>query len=169
MLLVLVLLHSRLLFVLHYGIQNIFFIFQANVPFSADSHIQCMYDLNADINYFVCVGSPNKMEPVIKTELFVTDKIQILVNSHNLRFFQMILDSSTISNIVNENSSPGSVPNSTETSPEKVAPSPAPSLPLQPVPPMAPASPPPRYKDGMLAVCKLCGYTGYDFNKCQRS
>lgn len=77
----------------------------------------------------------------------------------------MILDSSNISNIVNENSSPGSVQNSTETTPEKVAPSPAPSLPIQPAPP---SSPPPRYKDGMLAVCKFCGYTGYDFNKCDR-
>lgn len=29
-------------------------------------------------------------------------------------------------------------------------------------------SPPPRYVDGMLALCKSCGYTGFDFSRCQR-
>lgn len=58
--------------------------------------------------------------------------------------------------------------NSTETSPEKLAPSPAPPPPPPPAPPQAAVSPQPRYKEGMLAVCKLCGYTGLDFAKCQR-
>lgn len=35
--------------------------------------------------------------------------------------------------------------------------------------PESPArSPPPRYVDGMLALCKSCGYTGFDFSRCQR-
>ncbi|KAL4706533.1 hypothetical protein ACJJTC_015731 [Scirpophaga incertulas] len=97
---------------------------QVNVPFSEDTHIQCMQNTSSEIDYFILIGdmssrsSPNVMSQAQSSEMSTPEKSQCPENLSN--------------------------------SPE------------------SPRSPPPRYVDGMLAVCKSCGYSGVDFSRCQR-
>ncbi|KOB73014.1 Sentrin/sumo-specific protease senp7 [Operophtera brumata] len=92
-----------------------------NVPFSDDTHIQCMQNTSSEIDYFVSVGS--------------TTRIEEMLENHPMLVAEISSRSSPI--VMSQTQSMNSGPES----------------PGQ-------RSPPPRRVDGMLAVCKSCGYTG---------
>lgn len=39
---------------------------QVNVPFSEDTHIQCMQNTSSEIDYFVSVGSTTRIEEMLE-------------------------------------------------------------------------------------------------------
>lgn len=116
---------------------------QVNVPFSEDTHIQCMQNTSSEIDYFVSVGS--------------TTRIEEMLENHPMLLGDM--SGGTSPTVISQ-------PQSSEMStPEKSqCPDVSNNSPESP----GPRSPPPRLVDGMLAVCKSCGYTGYDFSRCER-
>lgn len=41
-------------------------LFQVNVPFTEDTHIQCMQNTSSEIDYFVSVGSTTRIEEMLE-------------------------------------------------------------------------------------------------------
>ncbi|KAG7299477.1 hypothetical protein JYU34_016438 [Plutella xylostella] len=116
---------------------------QVNVPFSEDTHIQCMQNTSSEIDYFVSVGSTTRIEEMLENH-------PMLVGDISSRSSPSVLSQPQTS----EMSTPEKLPFQETAS----------SSPGSP----RPRTPPPRYVDGMLALCKTCGYTGFDFSRCQR-
>ncbi|XP_014363724.2 uncharacterized protein LOC106715044 isoform X1 [Papilio machaon] len=117
---------------------------QVNVPFSEDTHIQCMQNTSSEIDYFVSVGATTRIEEMLENH-------PMLVGDMSSRTSPSALPQPQNSAMSTPEKSqcPDNVSSNSPESPER-------------------RSPPPRYVDGMLAVCKSCGYTGFDFSRCQR-
>ncbi|RVE49476.1 hypothetical protein evm_005907 [Chilo suppressalis] len=116
---------------------------QVNVPFSEDTHIQCMQNTSSEIDYFVSVGSTTRIEEMLENH-------PMLVGDLSSRSSPSVMPQQQSSEMSTpeKSSCPDNVSNSPESPGQR--------------------SPPPRYVDGMLALCKSCGYTGFDFSRCQR-
>ncbi|CAH0749698.1 unnamed protein product [Diatraea saccharalis] len=116
---------------------------QVNVPFSEDTHIQCMQNTSSEIDYFVSVGSTTRIEEMLENH-------PMLVGDISSRSSPSVMPQPQSSEMSTPEKSqcPDNVSNSPESPGQR--------------------SPPPRYVDGMLALCKSCGYTGFDFSRCQR-
>nr|XP_032510951.1 uncharacterized protein LOC116765553 isoform X5 [Danaus plexippus plexippus] len=116
---------------------------QVNVPFTEDTQIQCMQNTSTEIDYFVTVGSTMRIEEMLENHPMLVGG-DVSNSSTNISSQAQSSEMSTPEK--------GPCPENANNSPES---------PEQ-------RSPPPRYVDGMLAVCKSCGYTGFDFSRCQR-
>ncbi|XP_026729265.1 uncharacterized protein LOC113494928 isoform X2 [Trichoplusia ni] len=119
---------------------------QVNVPFSEDTHIQCMQNTSSEIDYFVSVGSTTRIEEMLENHPMLVGDI----SNRNSPSVMSQPQSSEVSTLSTPEKS--QCPDTGNNSPESPG----------------PRSPPPRHVDGMLAVCKSCGYTGYDFSRCER-
>ncbi|XP_063820895.1 uncharacterized protein LOC135071072 isoform X2 [Ostrinia nubilalis] len=115
---------------------------QVNVPFSEDTHIQCMQNTSSEIDYFVSVGSTTRIEEMLENHPMLIGDLSSRSSPNVLPTPQSSDMSTPEKSMCPENG------NSPESPGQR--------------------SPPPRYVDGMLALCKCCGYTGFDFNRCQR-
>ncbi|XP_047986051.1 LOW QUALITY PROTEIN: uncharacterized protein LOC125226181 [Leguminivora glycinivorella] len=115
---------------------------QVNVPFSEDTHIQCMQNTSSEIDYFVSVGSTSRIEDLLENHPMLVGDI----SSRSSPSVSLQPQSSEMST-----PEKSSCPETASQSPESPA-----------------HTPPPRYVDGMLALCKTCGYTGFDFSRCER-
>ncbi|XP_063379205.1 uncharacterized protein LOC134666031 isoform X1 [Cydia fagiglandana] len=115
---------------------------QVNVPFSEDTHIQCMQNTSSEIDYFVSVGSTSRIEDLLENHPMLVGDMSSR-SSPNVSLQPQSSEMSTPEK--------SSCPETASQSPESPA-----------------HTPPPRYVDGMLALCKTCGYTGFDFSRCER-
>lgn len=68
-------------------------LFQVNVPFTEDTHIQCMQNTSSEIDYFVSVGSTTRIEemlenhPVSKQIFLVKSSLPKYMQSSNYSWF----------------------------------------------------------------------------------
>ncbi|KAL0840365.1 hypothetical protein ABMA28_015625 [Loxostege sticticalis] len=90
---------------------------QVNVPFSEDTHIQCMQNTSSEIDYFVSVGSTTRIEDMLENHPVSIILLQPLVPKHlatyliNLFCLQMFVGnrSSSSSNTSHESESSGMI------------------------------------------------------------
>ncbi|KAJ2946995.1 hypothetical protein O0L34_g16339 [Tuta absoluta] len=115
---------------------------QVNVPFSEDTHIQCMQNTSSEIDYFVSVGSTTRIEEMLENH-------PMLIGDLSSRSSPSVLSQQQGSEMSTPEKSHNSDSGQLDSSPRAV-------------------SPPPKYVEGQLALCKCCGYTGLDFSRCQR-
>ncbi|VVC99428.1 unnamed protein product [Leptidea sinapis] len=99
---------------------------QVEVPFTEDTHIQCMQNTNSEIDYFVSIGSTTRIEEMLENH-------PILVGDMNTRNSPSVMSQpSRSSEVPSPEKTP--CPDSITNSPE------------------SPRSPPPRFVEGMLAM-----------------
>lgn len=140
---------------------------QVGVQFNSDTNLQCVSNPGASIDYVVTVGSNHDTNPS-EIATAVENSIQ---NGMQKQQQQQQLQN-TYSNQLNPPPLVASTVPTPQQVPTPVANAVSPPLAAQPGPkpksPEPPKEPQPKYIDGYLAVCSVCGYTGYNHAKCQR-
>lgn len=62
---------------------------QVNVPFSDDTHIQCMQNTSSEIDYFVSVGSTTRIEEMLENHPVSTTYNFILIFGSKCTYFNI--------------------------------------------------------------------------------
>lgn len=62
---------------------------QVNVPFSDDTHIQCMQNTSSEIDYFVSVGSTTRIEEMLENHPVSTTYNSILIFGSKCTYFNI--------------------------------------------------------------------------------